>query len=198
MMRLGISSVFVAAILTTSVSGQSLACKQKSFEARVDGGERFKHAIGAGLELVLDPYMNHGGWELRVSPVGSDIDWTYPVNLPLSGEAQNLGSGWGVSAEDRLSRKASFHFVLNSSDFERYSKLAHDAMYSSSPSVNDDFFAALKKGIFGSVVLTHFQYETEGSPDSIKWVRFTARITVPESFEDHAAGWRSCPCNALH
>jgi len=149
-MRLGISSVFVAAILTTSVSGQSLACKQKSFEARVDGGERFKHAIGAGLELVLDPYMNHEGWELRVSPVGSEIDSSYPVNLPLSGEAQILGSGWGVSAESRLSGEASLHFVLSSSDFARYSKLAHDAMYSSSPSVNDDFFAALKKGKFGS------------------------------------------------
>ena len=195
-MRLGISSVFVAAILTTSVCGQSLACKQKSFEAKVSGGERFKHDIGAGLELVLDPYKNHEGWTMRVSPHGSNTDWSYPVNLPLDGEAQSLGSGWGVSAQEQLSGTARLRFVLNASDFARYSKLADDVRRSSAPSAAGDFIAELKKGIFGSIVLTHFQHETEGSTDSIKWVTFTARITVPESFEGQA-GWQSCSCNAL-
>jgi hypothetical protein len=196
MMRLGIISVFVAAIFATNVCGQSLVCKQKSFEAKVSGGEGFRHAIGAGLELVLDPHKNHEGWTLRVSPLGSDTDWSYPVNLPLDGEAQSLGSGWGVPAQERISGAARLRFVLNTSDYVHYSKLADNALHSSAPSAAGEFIAELKKGTFGTIVLTHFQHETEGSSDSIKWVTFTARITVPESFEDQV-GWQSCPCDAV-
>lgn len=186
--------VLLAAILTTNACGQSFACKQKTFNVKVNGGESFRHGIGAGLELVLDPYKDHGGWSLRVSPVGSDVDWSYPVNLPLDGEAQALGSGWGATAMERLSGTKSLSFVLNALDFGRYSKLADDALHSSAPSAAGDFIGLLKKGIFGSVALSHFQLETDGSPNSIKWVTFIARITVPESFEDQA-GWRPSRCD---
>ena len=186
--------VLLAAILTTSAFGQSLACKQKSFPVKVNGGESFKHGIGAGLELALDPYKDHGGWSLRVSPVGSDVDWSYPVNLPLDGEAQVLGSGWGATASERLSGTKSLSFVLNTSDFMRYSKLAEDALHSSAPSAAGDFIDLLKRGIFGSVALSDFRLQTDGSPNSIKWVTFIARITVPESFEDQA-GCRPSRCD---
>jgi hypothetical protein len=183
------------AVLPQTLGAQKLACKQKSFETKVAGGEAFKYAIEPGLEFVLDPHEDHEGWSIRVSPKNSDVDWSYPVNLPLDGEAQSLASGWGASTQDKLSGTTKLRFVLNSSDFLRYSTLADAALRSSSPSAAGDFIADLKKGAFGLIILTNFQHEMDASPNSVKWVRFRATIIVPESLGNQP-DWQTCPCPA--
>ena len=189
--------VLLTASLVASAYGQGFACKQKTFEAKVNSGERFKHDIGTGLEVVLDPYKNDDGWMIRISPRGSDIDWSYPVNLPLDGEAQSLGSGWSSTAKGRLQGSKKLRFVLDASDFTRYSKLADDALHSPAPSGADDFIQQLKKGTFGSILLREFQFDSDGSADSVKWVKFTVIVTVPKSFEDRD-GWQLIACDAPH
>lgn len=91
-----------------------------------------------------------------------------PVNPPLDGEAQSLGSGWGVTATERLNGTRRFRFTLNTSDFARYSALAHDAQYSSNPKAAENWIAQLKTGSFGLIVLSDFQLEMEGSSEAIK------------------------------
>jgi hypothetical protein len=182
----------VAAMVTMNACGQSTPCRQKSLQVKISGGETLKLGIGGGLELNFDPYKNHMGWMVRVSPRGSSSDWSYPVTLPLDGEAQCLGSGWGRTAEDRLQGSMTLKFAINLADFTRYSKLADDALHSS----GGDFISQLKQGTFGTVVLSDFQHETEGTADSISWAKFTAMISIPGPLEDRQ-DWQSSPCDTV-
>ena len=181
-MRPMFGMTLVATVLTISALGQSAPCKQKVFAATAFGGQEFRSAIGNALELVMAPYKDHQGWSLRVSPIGSEDGWTYPVNLPLDGEAQTLGSGWGMKAKERLNGTRVFHFTLNAADFEHYSKLANEALQSPDPNAAGAFIARLKSGTFGTIILTYFQLEMEGSSDTVKTVSFKAKIIVPKSF----------------
>jgi hypothetical protein len=192
-MRLMIGSLLILAALTMNMWGQSLPCKQETFVATAVGGKELRHGIGDGLELVMVPYKSHQGWSLRVSPIDSEDDWTYPVNPPLDGEAQSLGSGWGIAAREQLKGRRRFRFTLNASDFARYSKLADDALHSSDPNAAAVWIAQLKTGRFGSIILTDFQLEMEDSSEAIKSARFKAKIIVPKSFGPKV-DWESCPC----
>jgi hypothetical protein len=188
-----ISSLLMSAVLTMDAFGQSLPCKQDTFVATAVGGQELRHDIGDGLELVMVPYKDHQGWSLRVSPADSEDDWTYPVNPPLDGEAQSLGSGWGMTARERLEGRRRFRFTLNASDFSRYSKLADDALHSSDPNSAAAWIAHLKTGSFGSIILSDFKLEMEDASEAVRSARFKARIIVPNSFAPKV-DWKSCPC----
>lgn len=190
--RLSAGCLLLALILVPKLGAENpAACKRINFRARVAGGQMFRHPVGSQLELVFDPYPDNSGWDLRVSPIGSTDDWTYPVNLPLNGEAQSLGSGYGMTAEDRLVGTQTFYFAFDSSDFVRYSLLAHEA---SGGLRAGGFIGQLEKATLGSIVLSNFDDENDGSPDKIKWAEFDATIIVPRSFNSGDSVWLPCVC----
>jgi hypothetical protein len=177
------------------------ACKEQIFAGTVEGGQEFSHPITPNLTVVLRPLKSNRGWTLVVYPRDSSEqwqDWTYPVNLPIrTGETQLLGTGYGSTVQEELSQPhsiRSIRFVLNQSDFNKYSKMANDALDSPDPFAAGKFIAAMKKAHTGNVLFTTTDYRSGGSPEMVKSIDFRITVTVPIDFPTDGNVWQPAPC----
>lgn len=168
------------------------ACKEVTFGATINGGQEFTYRIGSNLEVYLAPSLI-GGWTISVRPRGSDDDWTSPLNLPISGEAQNLGTGWAMSAVDSLSEPRSLRFALTQAEFDHYRQLAFGP-HSPNPNQATNFIEAITKAVTGKIVFKALDFQDGGSPETIKWLRFSITVTVPQYFRTVGLNWRRVPC----
>lgn len=193
-MRPIVLSLLVAASFTMPASGQDLPCQSATFGVTALGGQELRIGIAHQFEIVMAPYKNLQGWTLRVSPIGSEDDWTYPVNAPLDGEAQSFGAGWGLTARERLQGTRRVRFALNASDYALYSQLADTALHSPDPAAAPAFLAHLTTGNFGSIVLSGFHMEMEDSSEAVKSATFKITIFLPRAAVANFNGAPS-PCD---
>jgi len=88
-------------------------CKKVVFSGSVNGGEPYSRELGSGLTLKLIPLKDNWGWEIQVRPHDSNKDYAYPLNPPLrGGNAQYLGTGYGITAREQLSYEHEVRFLL--------------------------------------------------------------------------------------
>jgi hypothetical protein len=172
-------------------------CLRASFGGRVNGGESFSRSIGNGLKLHLDPLKDDWGWQLAISPEGSDDDWAYPVNPPLHfGNSEYLGTGYGESAREVLSQAHEIRFPLTEADYIRMSKLADEAIGPKQKAAAA-YLDALKAIRTGAVILSPLDYDKDGEPEKVRWMKFNAVVIVPQGFRGNAGlDWTTGGCSA--
>src|SRR5579864_7384671 len=96
------------------------ACREFSFDGRVNGGEEYSHRLGEGLWLRLSPLTENWGWVIQVHPEGNEDDFAYPLNPPFhSDNSQYLGTGYGDTVEYHLKHEHDVFFTLTRDDYQR-------------------------------------------------------------------------------
>jgi hypothetical protein len=184
------------------ISQQQEPCRRAVFEARVRGGEAYSRLLGGGLVFHLQPQSGNQGWKIVVSPEGSQEDWAYPVNPPLrSANAQAMMTGWGESVRARLGYSHQVYFLLEKADYERMFQLVSDALWPYSAKdpehATEAYFDALSHIRTGMVEVTALDYDRDGPPESVQWMRFRAVVTVPGDFAaDPQLDWGTAACPA--
>ena len=128
---------------TSSSAGREPICHEISLQGLLRAGEQFRTKIGGGLELRLLPMWFSDpstttpldGWRIDlvpVKPAGSmqeGEDRIFPVNLPLRFNPwQDIGSTYGMTAEQKLQRPILYAFVPDDESFRRIGSLATDAL----------------------------------------------------------------------
>jgi hypothetical protein len=119
--------------LTISFSAEcELVCHEISLDGSLRAGEQFSREIGGGLELRLVPVQLSDpstttpldGWRVQLVPtepagsVREEEDRIYPVNLPLRFNPwQEIGSSYGIGAEEKLQRPILYAFVPDEGSF---------------------------------------------------------------------------------
>jgi hypothetical protein len=139
------------------------------------------------LSLRLTPWSGpkdeHWGWVIEVHPRDSNDDYAWPVNPPFHfGNSQWLATGYDQSAEQRLSYEHEVFFVLNKAEYERATKLANDALYSSDPEAAGNFLTILPTLRSASLKLKPVKYETTNEGKSVSRMQFSVSVTTPASF----------------
>jgi hypothetical protein len=163
-------------------------CKKAVFSGSINGGEPYSRELGIGLTLKLVPLKDNWGWEIQVRPHDSDDDYGYPLNPPLrGGNAQYLGTGYGITAREQLSHEHELRFLLDAADYQRIFKLASDALWPYQAPNPDNaaqlYFDAIAKVRSGLMRLKVTGSETNADGSEVKRMRFDATVIVPSSFE---------------
>jgi len=175
-------------------------CQRVIIEACIRGGEAYSLPIGDGLVFQLQPEPKNRGWKIVVSPEKSRDDWAYPVNPPLhSANAQVMMTGWGESARSRLRYPHSVYFPLKRGDYLRMAHMAANTLWPNPQKVVDInteyYFTALAWIRKGMVEVTALDYDRDGPPESVQWMRFRAVVTVPSDFAaDPRLDWTGSAC----
>jgi len=179
---------------------ENLPCRRAVFEARIRGGEAYSRSLGGGLVFHLRPEEKNQGWQIVVSPEGSQQDWAYPVNPPLrSANAQAMMTGWGEGVRARLSYSHQVRFLVHKADYERMSQLVSDALWPYSAKdpehATEAYFDELARVQTGTVEVTALDYDRDGPPESVQWMRFRAVVVTPGDFAaDPQLDWRPAAC----
>jgi hypothetical protein len=174
--------------LLVSASSLAQSCIRTDFIGNVRAGNSFQQPLGNCLVLHLNPLRSRWGWDVIVSPVSHPSeDWAYPVNPPLRfGNSQYMGTGYGESVRQKLSYPHEIRFLVTKADYSRMSKLAQDALwpYQSSQLENaaTNYLAALKNVATGTVMLTPVDYDRNGTPETVEWMKFNAVVIAPLDF----------------
>jgi hypothetical protein len=193
--------VLGAATVAFSGTAASQLCLRGTFEGQVNGSEVFRIALGNRLELRLDPLKDNWGWQAIISPQGSNDDWAYPVNPPLRfGNSQYMGTGYGETAREQLSRAHEIRFLLVREDYERISKLVNDALwpYSAKDPENAGsiYLNAIKRVRTGTVLITPVEYEKSGPSETVAWMKFKVLVIAPLDFVgNNALSWQKGSCD---
>jgi len=183
-----------------SVSVVSEQCRCAAFEGRVRGGEAYSRLLGGGLVFHLRPQPKNQGWQIVISPEGSQQDWAYPVNPPLrSANAQAMMTGWGEGVQARLGYPHQVHFLLQKADYEQMSRRVSDALWPYSAKdpehATEAYLDELARVHTGTVEVTAIDYDRSEPPDSVEWMRFRAVVTVPGDFAANPRlNWRPAAC----
>jgi hypothetical protein len=207
----------IAAFLLCSTISFSAECEVVCHEISLDGslraGEQFSREIGSGLELRLVPVQFSDpstptpldGWRVQVvptEPAGSareEEDRIYPVNLPLRFNPwREIGSSYGIRAEEKLQRPILYAFVPDEGSFRRIRDLASDALwpYSARDPVHatEAYLSVLNTLALGTIRFTPTQYRTAESGKTIVEITFSVEIIAPEQFAFAAANPRAVSC----
>jgi hypothetical protein len=176
----------LAALLPTGASGQR--CKQMVFTGTVRSQDDYSRSIAPNLRFHLAPLKDGQGWKVSIGPKDSDEDWTYPVTFPLSGERQQLGTGYGTTVQEKMTYPTSLQFVLTHSDFVQYSKMA------ARPS--EEFAKDVARLSKGQVTVTPLRYGRGDSKEAVKWMSFRVSLEVPLSFPSLDSSSTVRPCTA--
>lgn len=192
----------VSAFAQVSPDAHNSVCLRASFDGRVNGGDSFSRSLGNRLELHLDPLDDNWGWQLTIRPKGSDDKWDYPVNPPLrSGVSENLGTGYGESARQVLSHQNVIRFTLTDADHVRMSKLADEALSPDRSKQKPEaaeaaYLDALKTVKTGAVILLPLDFDKDGPPEQVRWMKFNAVVIVPQGFRgDTKLNWATGSCS---
>lgn len=170
------------------IESPSLACREFTFQGRINGGEEYLHELGAGLRLRLTPSLappdENWGWVIQVQPTNGDDDYAWPVNPPFHGEnSQWLATGYHATAQQQFSHDHEVFFVLNQAQYERAAKLANDALHSREPQAAGEFLAILPRLRSAVLELKPVKYKTSKDGKLVGWLQFSVTVTVPASFE---------------
>ena len=179
------------------------ACREITFDGRINGGEDYSHVIGGDLSLRLSPSLappnENWGWVIQVQPLDSDDDYAWPVNPPFHfGNSQWLATGYNESAQRQLSHEHEVFFVLNKAEYGRATKLANDALNASEPGAAEKFLAMLPSLRSAVLKLKPVKYETTNKGKSVSWMQFSVTATAPASFQPSSgivANNIACPLN---
>jgi hypothetical protein len=161
-----------------------MGCRTTEFTAVLKGDEAFSKNIGAALRLQLIPLRQDWGWDVEVSPI-NDVskDWTFPVNMPLrTGESQVLGTGYGETVRDKFRYEHSIRFLLNQTDFAKYSQMANETLKSSDPDAAGRYLSAIRNVTTGLVEIKALEGSTSDNGEVVESARLRFRVMVPASF----------------
>jgi hypothetical protein len=182
--------------------GHHSDCLRARFAATAYAGKSFRQLLGNGLALHLDPLKDDWGWQAAISLEGSDDDWAYPVNPPLRlGNSEALGTGYGRSARQTLSYTHEIRFPLTNADYSRMFDLAYRALWPDQSKQQPEkataaYLDALKTVRTGAVVLSPLDYNQDGPPEQIRWMKFSAVVIVPRGFQvDRGLDWTAGRCS---
>jgi hypothetical protein len=189
MLKLGI--LIGVLILPLRASGQG--CKRMAFTGTVRSGMEYSHPITSNLAFRLAPLKDDWGWVISVRPDNKDEDWTYPVSLPLTGERQLVGTGYGTTVRQRITWPSIVYFVLSRTDFVRYSQMANEAM--SGPGA-PEFIHKVDDLSKGRITLRVLKHENGPSNETIHWIAFRVEVIVPRSFLSPRSTWTPASCPA--
>jgi hypothetical protein len=200
---LGIFVLPSARLQTPKSSTLVSACREFSFDGRINGGDEYSHELSSGLLLRLTPSLapqhENWGWVIHVEPRDSNDDYAWPVNPPFhSGNSQWLATGYNESAQEQLSREHEVFFVLNKAEYERAKKLANDALNSSESPAAGQFLAMLPTLRSAVLKVKPLKYETTNDGRSVSWMQFSVSVTTPANFQPAlgmAAKDVACPLN---
>ena len=90
-----ISSALAFGQTAPSVTGERSisACRELSFDGRINGDEGYLRELGNKLWVRFAPMKDKWGWIVSVGPADSTDDYAWPVNPPLRGDnSQYLGT----------------------------------------------------------------------------------------------------------
>lgn len=166
-----------------------LACREFSFEGRVNGGEEYVRELGDGLRLRLAPFSGrqdeNSGWRIQVQPLDAEDDYAFPVNPPFRFEnSQWLASGYGGTVEQQLKLEHQVFFVLNRKEYERARKAVDDALVGKDTRATERFLTALPglQSAAGALRLKPVKYETSNAGKEVNWMSFSVTVTTPAGF----------------
>jgi hypothetical protein len=188
-------------------------CHEISLNGSLQAGEIFSSKIGSGLELRLLPTRFSDpptatpldGWRIQLVPtepagsVQEGGDRIYPVNLPLRFNPwQDIGSSYGITAEQKLQNPILYAFVPDDESFRRIHDLATDALWPYSARdpahATEAYLTVLNTLALGEIRFTPTHYRTAESGKSIVEIAFLAQIIAPEDFAFAADNPRVVPC----
>jgi hypothetical protein len=148
-----LSALLIVALLAQAMGcAQNRRCKQETFGTTIQGGQDFVHPINSNLDLRLKAFSDNWGWEISVNPRGSDQDWTLPVNLPISGESQEIGTGYGMTASEKLSRPRELRFALDQAEFDRFWQMAYGPHSSPDTTSSDELIKEMREAKTGRIL----------------------------------------------
>jgi hypothetical protein len=131
--------------------------------------------------------------------VREEEDRIYPVNLPLRFNPwQDIGSSYGIRAEEKLQRPILYAFVPDDESFRRIRDLATDALWPYSARdpahATEAYLTVLNTLALGTIRFTPTQYRTTESGRSIVEMAFLVQIIAPEQFAFAADNPQAAPC----
>ena len=204
--------LFTCSTISSSAQRESI-CHKIALQGLLRAGEQFSSKIGGGLELRLLPIRFSDpstgtpldGWRIQLVPtevagsVQEGEDRIYPANLPLRFNPwQEIGSTYGMTAEQKLERPILYSFVPDDEGFRRIRDLATDALWPYSARdpahATEAYFAVLNTLALGTIRLTATHYRTAEGGKSIVEMAFIAQIIAPEDFAFAADSPRTVPC----
>jgi hypothetical protein len=190
-----------------------LFCHEISLDGSVRAGERFTREIGSGLQFRLLPVQFSDpstatpldGWRLQLVPtepagsVREEEDRINPVNLPLRfNPSQDIGSSYGITAEEKLQSPSLYAFVPDGESFRRIRDLATNALWPYSARdpahTTEAYLTVLNTLALGEIRFTPTQYRTKENGQSIVEMAFRLQIIAPEPFPFAAENPQAVPC----
>jgi hypothetical protein len=116
-------------------------CSVGVVSVSLTGHTDFKQSIG-NLTFEMKALKGVSGWMLSVQD-GNGHDLICPINLPLrTCEAEQLGAGYGDTAQQALSHGRELRFLLNTSDYDRLEPYVERAL---SPSTEAESTRAINE-----------------------------------------------------
>jgi len=180
------------------------ACREFSFEGRVNGGDGFSRRLGASLWLKLLP-LKDNGWTIQLSPEGSEDDYGFPLNPPFhSDNSQYLGTGYGDTVEYHLKYEHEVFFAPTAEDHSRGIKIYEqyaDWPGSAEPDSAEKFLAILPSLRRALLKLKPLKHLTADDGTTVRWMEFSATVVVPDTFQlapDLKARPAKCPSGTLN
>jgi len=145
------------------------------------------------------------GWRIQLVPteaagsVQEGGDRISPVNLPLRFNPwQDIGSSYGMTAEQKLERPILYSFVPDDEGFRRIGDLATDALWPYSARdpahATEAYLTVLNTLALGTIRFSATHYRTAEGGKSIVEMAFIAQIIAPEGFAFGADNPRTVPC----
>ncbi len=204
--------LFTCSTISSSAERESM-CQEILLHGSLRAGEHFSTKIGNGLELRLLPMRFSDpstatpldGWRIQLVPteaagsVQEGGDRISPVNLPLRFNPwQDIGSSYGMTAEQKLERPILYSFVPDDESFRRIGSLATDALWPYSARdpahATEEYLSVLNTLALGTIRFTATHYRTAEGGKSIAEMAFLAQIIAPGGFAYAADNPRTVPC----
>jgi hypothetical protein len=181
-------------------SVSAIACRELSFNGRINGDEEYSRELGDKLWVRFAPTKDRWGWIVSIGPADSTDDYASPVNPPLRGDnSQYLSTGYGETVEYRLKHEHRIFFAFDRTNYDQAVKLVNDEAFSKDPDGASRYLAALPTIPTGILSLKPIRFEVVNEGKSVNWMEYSATVIVPASFEP-AAGLspKQRPCLPMH
>jgi hypothetical protein len=184
----------------SSATPTEMLCRAIAFEGDISAGQSFARDIGEGLALELMP-QNFGdaaaaltGWRIQIlgnsgkEPPADRDDYIYLVNLPLRfNPSQDIGTSYGMTAQEKLRHVITYAFVLNKRDYEKMAYILDDALWPYAArdpkTAGDRYLSTLETLELGELRFVAVQLVTADRGQSIRKLHFRVDLTAPRSFK---------------
>ena len=179
---------------------QNEQCNQIKLAGTLKAGESFRREIGNGLTFRIDPWKESAGWEFEIGPTSPDPDewdqYIYVLTPPYrSTSAREVNTGWGVTAQDVITVKREFWFLISRKDAPAASNAIDSVLWPKSEQAQKQAlqelaslpagagkFKILDSKITPSTALGGESDCQDGRCGEIHWIQFQVALNVPASF----------------